>query len=200
MDVQHVYRDGIHAGDRGTIYRLAGGGHVAEADMAMLYADALRVYLLACRATVFTNDPRRGILVGPYSRRQASAKALGANVYIACHVNADSDEHANQARMEYMTGDRYGRSLAGCVAAELSASIPEIPSGVAVPLIAGQRGAVCIEGFTTDAKANTAAIVCEPFFGTNPRQQALMSGAGMALVGQAVGRGVATWFMTASRW
>ena len=72
VDVQHLYRDGKHAGDRGAIFTLEGGARIAEVQATVLYAQALVEWLRSRGAEVLTNDPVHGIMVGPYSRRTAS--------------------------------------------------------------------------------------------------------------------------------
>ena len=66
VDVQHVFRDGEHRNDRGTVFRLADGLKMNEADAASLYAHAIIGAIAEQGAEVLTNDPLRGVLVGSY--------------------------------------------------------------------------------------------------------------------------------------
>lgn len=186
LDVQHVYREGQHAADRGSRYTLGGGVHVWEAAAAVSYAAAARDWLAARGAQVYMNDPTHGILVGPYSRRNAAANALGVHAYLACHVNAGG---GNYAAAEYMVGSP-GQALGSRIGMALVSSFREIRSCRCVPLVQGQRGAVCIEG----VDRHVSALVCEPFFGDNVRQQALFEGIYLTAIGRAVGIGVAQWW------
>src|SRR6267142_899427 len=144
VDVQHVYRGPPHAGDRGSVFGLPNGTHIAEADLALEYAVSLDAWLTARGAQVYTNRPLEQVLVGPYSRRQRDATALGCGVYLACHVNSGAGK---DARIEYLAGTA-SASLADKIARELARSVPYLSGGRSVPLVLGQRGAVCIQRFT----------------------------------------------------
>lgn len=200
VDVQHAYRDGMHAHDRGTVYVLADGSHVNESDCARQYADALIAALRTSGATVWTNDPAHAKLIGPYSRRQIEAGTLGANAYVACHLNAGVGKYA---LAEYVSRDNLGLSspfapetirLCEAVTRELVASFPNRLSGPVVKeLRPGERGAVCVSGF-----AGPAAIL-EPLFGDNPDHQGLLTIAGLQYVGEAIARGIAAWWLKEAR-
>lgn len=185
LDVQHLYRTGIHAGDRGTIFHMEGGAHVAEADLALHYAQVAMVALRGWGATVLTNEPAQGILVGPYSRRQAAAMVLGANCYVACHVNAGDGGYCLG---EFMDGTP-GVGLAGWITAALVEGCHELKSAQVAPLKPGKRGAVCIKGFTAGP-----AVICEPFFGDRFGHWPLMTAAGLERVGAALARGISDWW------
>jgi N-acetylmuramoyl-L-alanine amidase len=88
LDVQHAFRGGRHAGDRGARFRRADGATVDEIELALDYATAARRFLLQLGASVLTNNPSDGILVGSYEQRARVAEAWRADVYLACHVNA----------------------------------------------------------------------------------------------------------------
>jgi N-acetylmuramoyl-L-alanine amidase len=187
VDVQHLYRDGRHQNDRGTVYHLTGGGAVAEADCARHYADALVVALRAMGAIAWTNDPAGARLVGPYERRQKTANELGANLYLAAHLNAGGGGYA---LTEFLSASPfraramlYGRAIV----TELERAFPEaVRSGTVRDLSLVDRGAVCIRAFT-----GGPAIILEPLFGDHPRHQWLLTLASLEALGQAIARGVA---------
>lgn len=185
VDVQHIYRTGIHRWDRGTVFRLKTGGKVWEADGALHYAQTLASQLRQWGATVWSNEPKTGILVGPYSRRQESATALGANLYLACHLNAGNGSYAV---VEYVDGG-LGAAVGRAITDELTHSLPEITAGKVVVLYPGDRGVACVRGFTAGP-----AVILEPLFGDHETHQALLSMAGLELVGMALARAIATWW------
>lgn len=183
LDVQHLYRPN-HPHDQGSVYTLAGGFTITEAHCTNIYAGAIHEFLSSWGATVLVNDPVRGTLIGYYSQRNREASLWGADLYLACHLNAG---HGTYAAIEMMAGRRDDR-LCAYIGSELKATAKEITDARPVMLGHGDRGAVCIE-----ACACPAAIV-EPFFGDSPSQQPLMAGAALADIGRAIGRGVANWW------
>lgn len=185
VDVQHLFRVGDHAHDRGAEFVTDTGGVVTEGDCALHYAQVLVGVLRQAGATVWTNEPGSHLLVGSYALRQRAAALLDADVYLACHVNAGGGSYATA---EYMAG-RVGSDLARAITDELAASVPGIRSRKVVPLSPGQRGAVCIEGFRRGP-----AVLVEPFFGDHPGHRQLLTLPGLVLVGEAVARGLITWW------
>lgn len=186
VDVQHLYRTGAHLGDRGSVFALKNGTHVAEASLATTYAAALVAGLRERSAAVLTNLPTRGILVGPYSRRNYEANAFDAHVYLACHVNAGGGTYG---RGEYMAGT--GAQLASQrIGIAVTATFPEIRSWQCTPLSPGQRGTVCVEG--VDAKR--VAIILEPFFGDCPAHEPMMGAGALQGLGAAIAAGLAEWW------
>jgi N-acetylmuramoyl-L-alanine amidase len=184
VDVQHAYRTGPHARDRGALFHTPNRTKVYEADCAHLYALALGETLASWGATVISNDPMAGILVGAYGTRQAQAAARGALCYLACHMNAGGGSYA---RVDIVAP--LSRPLAADILAALDEAIPEIKSVNLTTLEPTQHGAVCVRGFTRGP-----AVLLEPLFGDHPAHQRLLSFEGLALVGRAVARGVAMWW------
>lgn len=189
LDVQHLYRQGAHAGDRGSRYVLPGGGVVWEAAAATAYAIAAGAYLRARGAEVLTNDPVRGQLVGPYSRRNLSAAALGVHCYVACHVNAGGGEYCSMEHVGMATSRTL--LLGSDIASAVRAAFPVIRGSVFPPLMPGQRGAVCIERVAP----GIATVLCEPVFGDNPHHQDALTGPGLVRLGEAIGVGIARWWV-----
>lgn len=186
VDVQHVYRSGLHARDRGSLYVLADGRKVTEAEAASAYASALAQRLRDRGLRVLTNDPATSTLVGPYSRRNRAAAAAGASLYLACHVNSGRGSYA---ALEMMAAHR-NSSLCAWIMQRLVDVFPEILSARQVVLQHGDRGAVCLEAFPGPA------ILVEPFFGDNPRHQPLLEAPRLKALGECIGDQVARWFQS----
>ncbi len=177
---------GRHAQDRGTIYALANGTHIAEADAATLYAAGLVAWLKARGASVLTNDLLSGALIGPYSRRNLIACQWGADCYLACHLNAGGGSYA---AIEYMAGTPSG-VLASSIGSHIINDFPLIGRSRSVDLIRGQRGAVCIEGVV----GNRAAVILEPFFGDTVAVQEMFQPQKLHQLGETIGEGIAQWW------
>jgi N-acetylmuramoyl-L-alanine amidase len=189
LDVQHIYRTGIYANDRGCRFKLAGGLTVWESQAATAYAAAAAAWLRARGADVVTNDPAHQVLIGPYSRRNLYASARGVAAYLACHVNAGGGSYCSMGT--------FGLARAGTLllATEIAGAVRDaIPAlaGSTFPLLKrGDRGAVCIER-TYPA---VATVLCEPVFGDNPRLQDALTGPGAVRLGEAIASGVAEWWV-----
>lgn len=185
VDVQHLYKSSNPL-DRGAVFDLPGGFHLSEAQAVTVYAQALCAWLTARGAAVLTNQPAAGVLVGSYYRRQKDAQKWDAHAYLACHVDAGKGSYA---LLEYVAGAA-GVALATRIGSRLCDDFPEILSYKAVSLSPEARGYVCISGFPNDR----AAVLVEPFFGDNPRQQGLLSTPKLVAVGESIGEGVARWW------
>jgi len=186
VDVQHVYRTGLHARDQGSVYTLPNGSHVAEAALSGTYAAALVAALRARSAAVLTNVPTRGVLVGPYERRNREANAFDAHAYLACHVNAGGGTYG---AAEYMVGGG-GQPLAQRIGLAVTATFPEVRGWKCVPLMDGQRGAVCIQA----VDARRVALILEPFFGDCPAHVSMMGAAALQGLGEAIAAGLSEWW------
>lgn len=179
LDVQHLYRGGIHARDRGTRFVGPRGLVVWEADLALGYASGLALALEAAGASVLRNDVGARSLVGPYWRRHAQAKAWGANLYLAAHVNAGGGSYA---LTEYLagTGSFY---LATSIGAALDRTFGEVLGAHARVMVPGQRGYGCLP-------AGARGVLLEPFFGDKRTHQALFDPGRLAEVGRVIARAV----------
>jgi N-acetylmuramoyl-L-alanine amidase len=186
VDVQHLYKPAPHDRDRGAVFTLPGGLTVAEAQLATLYAQALIMWLHARGAMVLANAPAVGQLMGSYNHRNLEAFKWGAHAYLACHVNAGGGGYALS---EYVAGTS-GGALAMAINHSLADNLAEITSAQSGPLTSVQRGFVCIGEFDR----SRPAVILEPFFGDNPRHQALIPASRLAQVGEAIGEGVAAWW------
>jgi len=189
VDVQHLYKSSNPA-DRGAVFELTGGFHLAEAQAATVYAQALCAWLKARSAKVLTNEPARSVLVGSYYRRQKEAESWGADAYLACHVNAGRGSYA---RLEYALGAAGGSALCSRLGARLCDDFREILNYDVLPLGPKDRGYICIGGLSRAR----AAVLVEPFFGDNPGQQALLTTPRLVAVGESIGEGVARWWEAA---
>jgi hypothetical protein len=172
--------------DRGAIYTLANGTTTSEAGAALLYALGLRGFLETRGAVVLTNDPARGILVGPYSTRHHAVNVWKAHAYLACHLNAGRGSYA---LMEHMSMTE-GKVLGWAMGQALVDAFPLIVEHRVQALKSDDRGAVCIER----VEAPCLAVLCEPFFGDNPRHQDLLAAPELKRLGEALGEGVASWW------
>ena len=185
VDVQHLYKSSNPL-DRGAVFDLPGGFHLAEAQAVTVYAQALCAWLTARGVAVLTNQPAAGVMVGSYYRRIKEAEKWGAHAFLACHIDAGNGSYA---LVEYLVGSA-GVALATRIGSRLTDDFPEILSHKAVSLSPPARGYVCINGFPSDR----AAVLVEPFFGDNPRQQGLLSTPKLVAVGESIGEGVARWW------
>ena len=190
VDVQHLYRVN-RPRDRGAVFRLADGSKITEAHAATLYAQALTQRFRDHGASVLTNDPVRGVLVGYYSTRNRAAGLWGAHVYLACHLNAGGGSYALCEAMSATIGV----GLAKHVATGLAEACPGIQFGRTATLHHGERGAVCIER----VPASTAAVLLEPFFGDSLPHQYLFAAHQLVRIGETIARSVADWWLAVGR-
>jgi N-acetylmuramoyl-L-alanine amidase len=191
VDTQHLFRTD-HPTDRGTIYTLADGTHVAEADAALAYSAALVGALRSFGAQVLTNDPHAGILIGTYPQRNRVAAAWGAQIYLACHVNAGRGSYALAEAMGY---SELSTSLASRVMMTVAQNVPEVLTFTWHSLRIGDRGSVCIDRFPADG----AAVILEPFFGDTPGMQRLFRADRLADLGRRLALGVGGWWLYRGR-
>jgi N-acetylmuramoyl-L-alanine amidase len=185
VDVQHLYKTS-NPDDRGAVFELPGGFHLNEAQAVTVYAQALCAWLAARGAAVLTNHPAAQVMVGSYYRRQKEAEKWDAQVYLACHLDAGKGSYA---ALEYVVGSA-GMTLGARIGARLCDDFQEILSYKTVSLGPQARGFSCISGFFSAR----AAVLVEPFFGDNPRQQGLLSTPKLVVVGESIGEGVARWW------
>jgi N-acetylmuramoyl-L-alanine amidase len=184
VDVQHLYKRDAPR-DQGSLYSILGGGKVTEAHCTTIYAGALVAALKGWGAEVLVNDPAHGVFVGSYPVRNAAALHWGARVYLACHLNAGRGSYALVEMMAPQPDDHLSTHIVN----ELIHSTPEILSGHRNLLRRNRdRGAICIEGFPA------LGLILEPFFGDNPVQQALLKAPRLLGIGQAIARGIASWW------
>ncbi|HLB37498.1 MAG TPA: N-acetylmuramoyl-L-alanine amidase [Gemmatimonadales bacterium] len=185
VDVQHLWKPPPRDRDRGAVF-VVDGLHVAEADAALIYASVLARWLEGRGAQVLENQPSTGIFVGSYPQRNRAAIAWGANLYLACHLNAGGGHYA---ALEFMSLTE-GKRVAELMGEELVRQLPGLGTCRAMSLSSTSRGAVCIE---TCASLMPALIV-EPFFGDSPATQPFLTNPGLIQVGAAIGTAVAAWW------
>jgi len=186
VDVQHAFRGGRHANDRGAVFVRSNGLKVSEVDLALEYAKAIADELRSRgRAEVLVNNPSTGLFCGPYQRRQESANRMGAAAYLACHVNAGRGSYA---RIGFTAARSIG--LANEIRGSIEDWFGDTLSSVQVkPIAQTDRGSVCVRF------ATCPAVLLEPFFGDNPLHLAdLGSAMGLRDLGHLVGAGVLRWW------
>lgn len=180
LDVQHAFRGFPHAKDRGARFVDALGAVYWEADLATRYAAAAAAHLIAAGVEVRTQShDLPNLLRGPYSRRASEAAQLGADLYVACHVNAGGGRYA---RFPWHTLPSL--DFARAIASQLGSDLRPPLSGVQTPQIRrGERGFVCI-GLV---KPPTLAVLCEPYFGDTPAHLSAFAGeAGCSRIGRSL--------------
>jgi N-acetylmuramoyl-L-alanine amidase len=185
VDVQHLYRP-AKPNDRGSVFTLANGTKTTEGTAAFTYATSLVAWLEERGARVMTNEPARGILVGPYSRRHRAADAWDAHAYLACHVNAGGGGYTLAEHMALTMG----RGLAEAIGPKIVTAFPAITRAQVRALSTTDRGAVCIR----EVPGRIATIICEPFFGDNPAHQGMLATPELVRLGTVIGEGVAVWW------
>jgi len=185
VDVQHLYKSSNPL-DRGAVFELPGGFHLAEAQAVTVYAQALCAWLRARGADVLTNQPAAQVMVGSYYRRIKAAEKWDAHAFLACHLDAGKGSYC---LVDYVVGSA-GVALATRIGSKLCDDFPEILSYKTIALSPPGRGYACINGFPNDR----AAVLVEPFFGDNPRQQGLLSTPKLVAVGESIGEGMARWW------
>lgn len=189
VDVQHLYREGEHARDRGSVYTLKDGLVVVESDAVMIYAQSLAAALRELGATVWSNDPAQRLLIGPYTRRHRDAANLGANLYLACHLNAGRGSYALAEYAALGPWVRQSNRLATEVVQALDREFTQVTRGIVRGLGNGERGAVCIRSFDRGP-----AVLLEPLFGDHPMHQQLLDHASLKSIGLSIARSVTTWW------
>jgi hypothetical protein len=196
VDVQHQFKPAPFAGDRGARFAfrsLSSGAtlHVNESELAHGYADGLASTLELGGARVLRNDPARALLIGHYWQRHRQALALGARVFLACHVNAGGGRYAQVGYSSSAPPGvlEHSIGLATRIAAELQ-GLPRV-SGAQVRRLELVHGSATIR---TGARLGLVALLLEPFFGDSPGHQTqFFPPAGLASVGEAIGRAVLEW-------
>jgi N-acetylmuramoyl-L-alanine amidase len=187
VDVQHLYRTGLHRNDRGSHFHLVDGSSCWEGERSVVYAGAIATWLRERGAAVLTNDPRTGTLCGPYQRRNEEAERWRAHVYLACHLNAGGGRYG---AIEYMAAGN-GGTLARMMCSTLQEGFKGELQGVKdVPLTDGARGRVCIKWFPL----SKPALILEPLFGDTPRHQRLLGVIELGAIAAAMCEGLAIWW------
>lgn len=164
VDVQHAFRSGVRAGDRGARFTVA-GLTVWETSYTLAYGRACALELAALDHLVLTNADGTvwgSRFVGPYSHRQQVARAWAADVYLACHVNAGGGTYG---RVSWAL-DSSMRERSRAIATVLQEAIATWRGArvQAFALKPGDRGHVCVYA----ADVPLGAVLLEPFFGDDP--------------------------------
>jgi len=189
LDVQHAFRPKPFQNDRGAVFTMRDGTHVAESDLAMKYAHAARDAILSRvpRSTVVMNDPSKQQLVGRYSDRAAWARAHQVDIYIACHVNAGG---GNGSRTYSADHGQMGPvdTESAVLALTISDNLGDGRRGVT--LHRGERGWPCI-GLVPSP---ILAVMVEPFFGDHAGELALFStDSGARVIGHGIANAIGSY-------
>lgn len=187
LDVQHLYRSGIHAGDRGARFVTSAGRTVWEADYSLAYAQAAGLELVGLGHDVLLNADGTAWgsrFRGPYSVRQQIARAWRADVYIACHVNAGGGSYGRVS----WPADSPMRGRCRVVAAVLQQAVAAWGTRrvETLPIGTGERGHVCVAAVPI---VPLGAVLLEPFFGDDPIPHALGT---MPALGQLLAREISS--------
>lgn len=188
VDVQHLYQEDKPQ-DRGATFFLLDGSHVCEAGLATIYAASIGHALAGRGAQVLTNDPAHGIMVGHYWTRNRAANAWGAQLYLACHVNAGGGDYG---LAEYMVGTS-GSAVGAAIGSQVRADFPALSGFRMGPILRGQRGTVCIEA----VDRWRAALLLEPFFGDSTRLEPMLAMPELVRLGVSIADGIAAWYKRA---
>lgn len=186
LDIQHRGKPS-HLADRGAIWpQGADLAHVQveEVDVTHRYAlaadHALRLAGWDC---ALLSD-------GTYTDRWARADALGARVYVACHVDSSTSPNADRGTVYYDPRSPRGKDLAGEVARELR----EVLAGAfspgwpihASPAVPGPGPYACISG------VKAVALCYEPgFLSTATHREVMLKRP--EVFGTALAQGIAAW-------
>lgn len=188
VDVQHIGKPWPNQGDQGARFELPTGAHVYESDLATTYAGGVVAALVQAGVTVKLNDPQ---LRHSYRERNHLAIAWGADVYLACHVNAGGGDFC---QLECREPDSRGRDLGLALGLALADAFPALHSYHVTPIHPGLRGWVCIGSCAPE----TAALIVEPFFGDRIGHRPLMQPAALWALGVTIGAATARWLGTAN--
>lgn len=181
LDRQHLGKPS-KPGDHGAVH-----GALRETDLTEGYIAAAAETLRAAGVEVLV------LTEGEYADRHRQAIAWARTLaercaYVACHVNAGGGRYA---LAEYDGRSKAGAKLAAALS-DACASLPGISAGKVVPLAAGERGWICIDGIYAGPGQLSGAIF-EPGFIDAPAHAALWTSEGLRLVGQTLAAGVLAW-------
>lgn len=179
---------GPGSGDRGASADLDGDGvvesHEREAAITPYYILAAELALLAAGHDVIV------VSDGSYDARQRRAIGYGADVYVACHLNAGNGDYGLAV---HNAGSMQGQRLATAITGRLRAACPELSRVVVGDTVGFPRAASCIG---TLATARPIGIVYEPAFLDRAAHQPLLraGGEGLTRIGQALAEGIDAWW------
>ena len=166
-----------------------GNGEVA---MVRRYVAALRGRLMELGWAVSVSDKNR------YSADKAAADAMGAKVYLNCHLNAGMGGRASQRGeifYDYQTSSANGIALAAAVARRLD---DDLPFGVEAKRCRPDTNGVARDGDYSEAYGcisgvRAVALCIEPFFIDGAGRAELRTEAGLDRIGVLIADGINEW-------
>lgn len=156
LDVQHMGKPHRPL-DRGAVHEFDPGIKVGESDLCLQYATA--TYL----ALTFLGHHPFLLTHGYYGQRAAFSNQIGANLYLACHLNSfDPPPESNYALIEGTdVAGPVTRAFADYLALKFVDKLPVDPCRVRY-LEKGERGYSCIN------RVAAPALILEPCFINHP--------------------------------
>jgi len=167
-------------------------GH-QEVTMVRRYVAALRGRLMELGWAVSVSDRNR------YSADKAAADAMGATVYLNCHLNAGmggKDSQRGEIFYDYQTTQRNGIALATTVAQRLD---DVLPFGVLAKRCRPDTNGIPRDGDYSEAYGCIAgvgavALCTEPFFIDGAHREVLRTDATLDLIGVEIANGIDQWY------
>ena len=164
-----------------------------EVAMIRRYVAALRSRLMELGWAVSVSDKQR------YSADKAAADAMGATVYLNCHINAGmggKDSQRGEIFYDYQTAQQNGIALATTVARRLDDALPFAveakrcrPDTNGIP-----RDGDYSEAYGCIAGVRAVALCTEPFFLDGAHRAELRTEAGLDRIGALIAEGIDAWY------
>jgi len=164
----------------------------SEVAMVRHYVAALRERLMQLGWAVTVSDRDR------YSGDKASADAMGATVYLNCHLNAGMggrDSQRGEIFYDYQTSPAKGIALAAAVARRLAYDLPfaVMPKPCRPDTNGVARDGDYSEAYGCIAGVKAVALCIEPFFIDGAHRAELRTWAGLDRIGVCIANGINDW-------
>ena len=161
--------------------------------MIRRYVAAMRGRLMELSWAVTVSDKQR------YSADKAAADAMGATVYLNCHINAGmggKDSQRGEIFYDYQTSTANGIALATTVARRLDDALPfEVQAKRCRPDTNGiPRDGDYSEAYGCIAGVRAVALCTEPFFLDGAHRAELRTEAGLDRIGALIAEGIDAWY------
>jgi N-acetylmuramoyl-L-alanine amidase len=167
-------------------------GH-QEVTMVRRYVAALRARLMELGWAVSVSDKNR------YSADKAAADAMGATVYLNCHLNAGmggKDSQRGEIFYDYQTSTANGIALATTVARHLDDALPfAVLAKRCRPDTNGTpRDGDYSEAYGCIAGVEAVSLCAEPFFIDGAHRAELRADAMLDRIGVLIADGIDAWY------